>query len=198
MQVESLAIPGLLLLTPQVFADERGFFFESWNAPRFAQLLAADASQVSTDLPFVQDNHSRSARGVLRGLHYQLPPHPQGKLVRCSAGEIFDVVVDLRRGSATFCRWVGLRLNAAKHQQLWVPPGFAHGFLSLEDDSEVLYKTTDVWHRECERCLRWDDPALAIAWPLDELGATSALNLSDKDAVAPGLAELEAAGEVFP
>jgi dTDP-4-dehydrorhamnose 3,5-epimerase len=198
MQVESLAIPGLLLLTPQVFADERGFFFESWNAPRFAQLLAADASQVSTDLQFVQDNHSRSARGVLRGLHYQLPPHPQGKLVRCSAGEIFDVVVDLRRSSATFGRWVGLRLNAAHHQQLWVPPGFAHGFLSLEDGSEVLYKTTDVWYRECERCLRWDDPSLAIAWPLEELGAASALNLSDKDAVAPGLAELEGAGELFP
>ena len=152
----------------------------------------------ASDLAFVQDNHSRSARGVLRGLHFQLPPHPQGKLVRCSVGEIFDVAVDLRRGSSTFGRSVGLRLSASNHQQLWVPPGFAHGFLSLEEDSEVLYKTTDVWHRECERSLRWDDPALAIAWPLDAIAAAEGPTLSDKDAAAPGLAELVAAGEVFP
>ena len=198
MQVESLAIPGLLLFTPQVFEDERGFFFESWNGSRFAEALAADASQPCADLRFVQDNHSRSARGVLRGLHFQLPPHPQGKLVRCGAGEIFDVAVDLRRGSATFGRWLGVRLSAANHQQLWVPPGFAHGFLSLEEGSEVLYKTTDVWHRQCERSLRWDDPALAIAWPLEVCAAAGGPNLSNKDAAAPLLGELVAAGEVFP
>lgn len=198
MQIEPLSIPGLLLLTPQVFEDERGFFFESWNGARFAQALASDPGQPSSDLQFVQDNHSCSARGVLRGLHFQLPPHPQGKLVRCIAGEIFDVAVDLRRGAATFGRWLGVRLSGANHQQLWVPPGFAHGFLSLQDGSEVLYKTTDVWHRECERSLRWDDPALAIAWPLAELQSEAGPNLSGKDAVAPRLEELVAAAEVFP
>ena len=198
MQVEALAIPGLLLLTPQVFGDDRGFFFESWNGPRFAQALAANAGQPSAEVQFVQDNHSRSARGVLRGLHYQLPPHPQGKLVRCCAGEIFDVAVDLRRGSATFGRWAGVRLSAANHRQLWVPPGFAHGFLSLAENSEVLYKTTDVWYRECERSLRWDDPAIAIAWPLEDLEGPSGPSLSDKDAEAPRLEELVAAGEVYP
>lgn len=198
MQAESLAIPGLLLLTPQVFEDDRGFFFESWNASRFAQVLASAGNQASSPVEFVQDNHSRSARGVLRGLHFQLPPHPQGKLVRCSAGEIFDVAVDLRRGSATFGRWVGVRLSAANHQQLWVPPGFAHGFLSLKPDSEVLYKTTDVWHRDSERSLRWDDPALAIAWPLEASGLEAGPSLSGKDAEAPLLQELVEAGDVFP
>ena len=198
MKCESLGIPGLLLLTPQVFEDDRGFFFESWNAARFAQALAAEAGQPTTELQFVQDNHSCSARGVLRGLHFQLPPHPQGKLVRCTAGEIFDVAVDLRRGSPTFGRWLGVRLSGANHQQLWVPPGFAHGFLSLQDGSEVLYKTTDVWHRECERSLLWDDPAMAIAWPLADLQIEAGPSLSGKDAVAPRLAELVAAGEVFP
>lgn len=198
MQAESLAIPGLLLLTPQVFEDDRGFFFESWNASRFAQALASAGNQASSPVEFVQDNHSRSARGVLRGLHFQLPPHAQGKLVRCSAGEIFDVAVDLRRGSATFGRWVGVRLSATNHQQLWVPPGFAHGFLSLEHGSEVLYKTTDVWHRECERSLRWDDPALAIAWPQETNGLEAAPSLSGKDAEAPLLEELVEAGDVFP
>jgi len=198
MQIEPLSIPGLLLLTPQVFADDRGFFFESWNATRFAQALLADPGQPSSEVRFVQDNHSCSARGVLRGLHFQLPPHPQGKLVRCTAGEIFDVAVDLRRGSPTFGRWLGVRLSGANHQQLWVPPGFAHGFLSLQDGSEVLYKTTDVWHRECERSLLWNDPAMAITWPLAELQIEAGPSLSGKDAVAPRLAELVAAGEVFP
>jgi dTDP-4-dehydrorhamnose 3,5-epimerase len=188
----------LLLLTPQVFEDERGFFFESWNAARFSKALLADPGQPSSEVQFVQDNHSRSARGVLRGLHFQLPPHPQGKLVRCTAGEIFDVAVDLRRGAPTFGRWVGVRLSAANHKQLWVPPGFAHGFLSLQDGSEVLYKTTDVWHRECERSLLWDDPAIAIAWPLADHQIEAGPSLSGKDAVAPRLEELVAAGEVFP
>jgi dTDP-4-dehydrorhamnose 3,5-epimerase len=198
MQIEPLSIPGLLLLTPQVFEDERGFFFESWNAARFSKALLADPGQPSSEVQFVQDNHSRSARGVLRGLHFQLPPHPQGKLVRCTAGEIFDVAVDLRRGAPTFGRWVGVRLSAANHKQLWVPPGFAHGFLSLQDGSEVLYKTTDVWHRECERSLLWDDPAIAIAWPLADHQIEAGPSLSGKDAVAPRLEELVAAGEVFP
>jgi len=134
----------------------------------------------------VQDNHSRSRQGVLRGLHWQLPPHPQGKLVRCVVGEILDVAVDLRRSSATFGQWAGARLSAENHQQLWIPAGFAHGFVTLSDQAEVLYKTTDVWNRESERALRWDDPQMAIAWPLAQP------ILSDKDGVAPLLAELPA------
>jgi len=181
-----VALEGPLLLTPRVFGDGRGFFLESWNQQAF-NATAADTS-------FVQDNHSRSSRGVLRGLHYQLPPHPQGKLVRCVVGEIFDVAVDIRRGSPSFGQWVGAVLSAENHQQLWVPPGFAHGFLTLSEQAEVLYKTTDFWSRECERAIRWDDPALAIAWPVEILaGAESeftAPQLSEKDAAAPLLAEL--------
>ena len=176
-------IAGPLLITPRVFGDERGFFFESWNQRMFAAALEADG-QAAPD--FVQDNHSRSSQGVLRGLHYQLPPHPQAKLVRCVQGEIFDVAVDLRRSSATFGQWVGARLSAANHQQLWVPVGFAHGFLTLSEHAEVLYKTTDFWSRDCERAIRWNDPQLAIAWP----PSPQAPLLSDKDAVAPDLADL--------
>jgi dTDP-4-dehydrorhamnose 3,5-epimerase len=181
-------IAGPLLITPRVFGDERGFFFESWNQHTFAAALEADG-QAAPD--FVQDNHSRSSQGVLRGLHYQLPPHPQAKLVRCMQGEIFDVAVDLRRGSATFGHWVGARLSAANHQQLWVPVGFAHGFLTLSEHAEVLYKTTDFWSRDCERAIRWNDPQLAIAWPPQEgVAAPEAPLLSDKDAAAPALAGL--------
>ena len=189
MQAERLttssgeAMQGPLLLTPRVFGDARGFFFESWNQQRWEQLLVADGQAA---LPFVQDNHSRSALGVLRGLHLQIPPTPQGKLVRCVSGEIFDVAVDLRPQSASFGQWVGARLSADNHQQLWVPVGFAHGFLTLSEQAEVLYKTTDFWSRECERAIRWDDPTLAIAWPLQGLE----VQLSDKDAVAPHWAEL--------
>ncbi len=183
-----LALAGPLLLTPRLFGDDRGFFFESWNQRTFERLAGPGA--------FVQDNQSRSAKGVLRGLHYQLPPKPQGKLVRCVVGEIFDVVVDLRRSSPTFRHWVGTRLNAVTHQQLWVPPGFAHGFLTLSDQAEVLYKTSDYWSKECERAIRWDDPELAIAWPLAVLGGTT-LQLSEKDGDAPLLAAL-APGELFP
>ena len=170
-------VQGPLLLTPRVFGDERGFFFESWNQHAF--------NAAAGDTAFVQDNHSRSSRGVLRGLHYQLPPHPQGKLVRCVLGEIFDVAVDLRWGSQSFGHWVGAHLSAENHQQLWVPAGFAHGFLTLSEHAEVLYKTTDFWSRDCERALRWDDPELAIAWPL----AGVPPQLSEKDAVAPLLVE---------
>jgi len=180
-------VQGPLLLTPRVLGDERGFFFESWNQQAF--------NAAAGDTAFVQDNHSRSSRGVLRGLHYQLPPHPQGKLVRCVLGEIFDVAVDIRRSSPTFGQWVGAVLSADNKQQLWVPAGFAHGFLTLSEQAEVLYKTTDFWSRECERAIRWDDPQLAIAWPLEAL-AGAELQLSEKDAVAPLLAEL-AEGDLF-
>ena len=186
-----LAVQGLLLLTPWVFGDERGFFFESWNQRAFAAALEAEGQLALT---FVQDNHSRSSRGVLLGLHVQLPPHPQGKLVRCVVGEIFDVAVDIRHGSTTFGQWVGAHLSAVNHQQFWVPPGFAHGFLTLSDKAEVLYKTTDFWSCDCERAIRWDDPEVVIAWPLEALTggmpALEAPQLSDKDAVAPLLADL--------
>ena len=182
------SMAGPLLITPRVFGDDRGFFFESWNQRAFAAALEADGQPVAD---FVQDNHSRSSCGVLRGLHYQLPPHPQGKLVRCVLGEIFDVAVDIRRGSASFGQWVGARLSAANHQQLWVPAGFAHGFLTLSEHAEVLYKTTDFWSRDCERAIRWDDPQVAIAWPQGQAAPAPATPLlSDKDAVAPLLADL--------
>ena len=187
MQAEALttasgiALQGPLLLTPRVFGDERGFFLESWNQQAF--------NAAAGDTAFVQDNHSRSSRGVLRGLHYQLPPHPQGKLVRCVLGEIFDVAVDIRRSSPSFGQWVGAVLSADNKQQLWVPAGFAHGFLTLSEQAEVLYKTTDFWSRECERAIRWDDPALAIAWPQEAL-AGALTQLSEKDGAAPLLAEL--------
>jgi dTDP-4-dehydrorhamnose 3,5-epimerase len=179
-----LPLVGPLLMTPRVFGDERGFFFESWNQRAFMAALEADGQPAPP--VFVQDNHSRSSRGVLRGLHYQLPPHPQGKLVRCVLGEIFDVAVDLRRGSSTFGQWVGATLSSANHRQLWVPAGFAHGFFTLSEHAEVLYKTTDFWNRDCERAIRWDDPQLAIAWPqLESAGSAGTPVLSEKDAVAP-------------
>ena len=182
---------GPLLLTPHVFADPRGFFYESWNQRTFVEALQADGQPARS---FVQDNHSRSSRGVLRGMHYQLPPHPQGKLVRCVLGEIFDVAVDLRRDSTTFGSWVGARLSDQNHQQLWVPEGFAHGFLTLSEHAEVLYKTTDFWSRDCERAIRWDDPQLGVAWPpLDATAESSAPLLSEKDAAAPRLAALGSA-----
>jgi dTDP-4-dehydrorhamnose 3,5-epimerase len=195
MQVEQLCtasgvpMQGPLLITPQVFGDDRGFFFESWNQRRFDQA-------VGTPTTFCQDNHSRSSRGVLRGLHYQLEPEPQGKLVRCTAGAIFDVVVDLRRSSTSFGQWVGAELSAENHQQLWVPVGLAHGFLTMSESAEVLYKASGFWSKSCERSLRWDDPQLAIRWPLDRLYGDAPL-LAEKDAAAPSLAEAVTAGEVF-
>ena len=191
-------VQGPLLITPQVFGDSRGYFFESWNERRFgAELIASGCSEDEVQaLRFRQDNHSRSSRGVLRGLHFQLPPEPQGKLVRCSFGSIFDVAVDLRRQSSTYGQWVGATLSADNHQQLWVPVGFAHGFLTLSEVAEVQYKASGFWNRECERSLRWDDPALAIQWPLEQLSGV-APSLAEKDAEAPKLAVLEAANEVF-
>lgn len=182
-----------LLLTPTVFADERGFLFESWNQRSFAEALGLPPEQAPV---FVQDNHSRSLQGVLRGLHYQLPPHAQGKLVRCVLGEIFDVVMDLRCASFSFGQWAGAMLSADNKQQLWAPQGFAHGFLTLSAQAEVLYKTSDFWCKECERAIRWDDPQLAIAWPLDLLGGIEPL-LADKDGNAILLAEALASGQLF-
>jgi dTDP-4-dehydrorhamnose 3,5-epimerase len=180
---------GPLLITPQVFGDDRGFFYESWNQRRFDEAVGASVF-------FAQDNHSRSSRGVLRGLHYQLEPEPQGKLVRCPVGEIFDVAVDVRRSSATFGQWVAARLSAESHNQLWVPVGFAHGFLTLSETAEVQYKASGYWSKACERSIRWSDPQLAIDWPVDVLGGSEPL-LAEKDAAAPTLAEALAAGEVF-
>jgi dTDP-4-dehydrorhamnose 3,5-epimerase len=168
--VTPTAIGDVLVLEPKVFGDARGFFLESYNQRDFAQ---ASGLQVN----FVQDNHSRSSRGVLRGLHYQIQ-HPQGKLVRVTQGEVFDVVVDMRRSSTTFGRWVGETLSGTNHKQMWVPPGCAHGFVVLSDSADFLYKTTDYWYPEHERSVLWNDPDLAIAWPLQGLQPT----LAAKDA----------------
>ena len=181
MQVVTTALPDVLILEPKVFGDERGFFFESFNARQFTEATGLHRE-------FVQDNHSRSAKGVLRGLHYQVQ-QAQGKLVRVTAGEVFDVAVDLRRSSPTFGRWVGVHLSAGNKRQLWVPEGFAHGFVVLSEFAEFLYKTTDYYAPEHERCIRWDDPTLAIDWPL-----TEAPQLSAKDQA--GLSFHDAA--VFP
>jgi dTDP-4-dehydrorhamnose 3,5-epimerase len=178
MKVTRTAIDGLLILEPQVFGDERGFFLESFNQKAF------DA-EVGSEVQFVQDTHSRSSRGVLRGLHYQLPPHAQGKLVRVTQGSVFDVAVDLRRSSPSFGRWVGVELSGRNHRQLWLPPGLAHGFLVISDDTDFLYKTTNYYAPEAERCVRWDDSAIGIDWPA--LGCAPLL--STKDTAAPALAD---------
>ena len=158
--VTPTVLPDVLILEPKVFGDDRGFFFESFNARDFAQLTGLDVQ-------FVQDNHSRSAKNVLRGLHYQIQ-HPQGKLVRVTQGAVFDVAVDMRRSSPNFGKWAGVELSADNKRQLWVPPGFAHGFVVLSDTAEFLYKTTDYWFPEFERSLRWNDPQVDIAWPIQE------------------------------
>ena len=169
MNVRPTSIPDVLIVEPKVFGDDRGFFLESFHKRRLEEA-------VGRPLDFVQDNHSLSAKGVLRGLHYQLP-RPQAKLVRVVRGEVFDVAVDLRRGSPTFGRWVVEVLSADNKLQMWIPEGFAHGFLVLSEAAEVLYKTTDYWHPEHERCIRWDDPDLAIAWPA--LGAPPTVSAKD-------------------
>jgi len=177
MKVSDTELPGVRLIEPRVFGDDRGFFLETWNAASFAA--------AGLDVAFVQDNHSRSQRGVLRGLHYQVVA-PQGKLVRVTAGAVFDVAVDLRRSSPHFGRWTGHELSAANKAMLWIPPGFAHGFLVLSDEADFLYKCTALYAPEHDRALRWDDPALAIDWPLDRPPLLSA-----KDAAAPLLADAE-------
>ncbi|RZU47282.1 dTDP-4-dehydrorhamnose 3,5-epimerase [Fluviicoccus keumensis] len=181
MRVLPTPIPDLLLIEPRLFGDDRGFFMESFNEARFAALTGCDVR-------FVQDNHSRSSRHVLRGLHYQIR-QPQGKLVRVVAGEVLDVAVDLRRSSPTFGRWAGFRLSAENHRQLWLPPGFAHGFVVLSPSADFLYKTTDYYAPEHERTIRWDDPDLAIDW-----GLSVAPALSGKDAAAAWFRD----AEVFP
>ena len=181
MRATPTAIADVMLLEPKVHGDARGFFLESWNRQAFARA-------VGRDVQFVQDNHSSSARGVLRGLHYQVV-RPQAKLVRVVEGEVFDVAVDLRRASPTFGRWVGERLSAENHRMLWIPEGFAHGFLVLSERAQFLYKTSDYYAPEGDRALRWNDPAIGIAWPL---AAEPVLSL--KDAQAP----LLAAAETFP
>lgn len=182
MKVLPTALPGVLLIEPAVFGDDRGWFMESYHAGRLRDAFAENGT--GDPGPFVQDNHSLSMRGVVRGLHYQLPPQAQGKLVRVVRGAVFDVAVDIRRGSPTFGRWVGVELSEANRLQAWIPPGFAHGFAALADGTELLYKCTAPYARDCERSIAWNDPALAIAWPV----APSDARLSPKDAVAPALA----------
>ncbi len=182
MHVIPTALVGVLVLEPRVFGDDRGFFMESYNRRSFAQATGLD-------IDFVQDNHSRSRRGVLRGLHYQLR-QPQGKLVRVTHGAVFDVAVDIRRGSPTFGRWVGVELSADNHRQLWVPPGLAHGFVVLSDSADFLYKTTDYYAPEHERSIAWDDPAIGIDWPLAAHGITAPL-LSAKDRAGQPLSRAE-------
>ncbi|MBU0750979.1 MAG: dTDP-4-dehydrorhamnose 3,5-epimerase [Gammaproteobacteria bacterium] len=176
MKITPTALPEVMLLEPRVFGDARGFFFESFNLRAFGEATGLEPV-------FVQDNHSKSAQNVLRGLHYQIR-QPQGKLVRVTAGVVFDVAVDIRKGSPTFGQWVGDILSAENRKQLWIPPDFAHGFLVLSDSAEFLYKTTDYWAPEHERCIRWDDPQLAIEWPLQGEPV-----LSGKDAAGVSLAE---------
>ncbi len=177
--VTQTRLPEVLILEPKVFGDDRGFFFESFNARDFAQCTGLD-------MQFVQDNHSKSAKGVLRGLHYQIQ-HPQGKLVRVTQGAVFDVAVDLRRSSPNFGKWEGVLLSENNKRQLWVPPGFAHGFLVTSDSAEFLYKTTDYWHPEFERSLLWNDPTVGVQWPVDTVPLLAA---KDRDAVTLNNAEL--------
>lgn len=178
MKIYPETLADVLMIEPKVFGDARGFFFESFNRRVFREATGMD-------LDFVQDNHSRSSRGVLRGLHYQVR-HAQGKLVQVVRGRIFDVAVDIRRSSPTCKRWAGTELSEDDHRQLWIPPGFAHGFLVLSDTADVLYKTTDYWYPEHERCIHWDDPDLGITWPI-----TGPLTISAKDAQGVRFAEAE-------
>jgi dTDP-4-dehydrorhamnose 3,5-epimerase len=180
-----LATPEVMLLEPKVFGDERGFFLESFNARAFQ-------AATGLDVQFVQDNHSRSARGVLRGLHYQIR-QPQGKLVRVVRGSVYDVTVDVRRSSPTFGRWVGAELSEQNQHQLWVPPGFAHGFIVLSDSADFLYKTTEYYAPEHERCIAWNDAEIGVTWPLARTGLAAPV-LSAKDAKGSRLSE----AEVFP
>ena len=179
MNATELAIPGVFVLEPKVFGDERGFFFESFNANVFEQLTGR-----STD--FVQDNHSRSSRGVFRGLHFQLAPRAQAKLVRVVQGEIFDVAVDVRPESKTFGRWVSQTLSAENKKQMWIPEGFAHGFLTMSETAEVLYKTNGLYAPEFERCVQWNDASIGIDWPM-----TSGLVISEKDRAGQALSECQ-------
>lgn len=174
MNIISTTLNDVFIFEPKVFGDERGFFLESWNEKNFAD--------AGFDLKFVQDNHSRSARGILRGMHYQ-QEHTQGKLVRVTSGSVFDVAVDLRRGSSTLGKWFGVELSAENHRMLWVPPGFAHGFYVISDYADFLYKCTDIYHPDSEVSLAWDDPTVGITWPLD-LGGEPQLSAKDSEGLA--------------
>lgn len=185
MNVTQTAIPDVLVIEPDVFGDERGFFFESFNQKKFEQVIGKEVR-------FVQDNHSKSAGGVLRGLHYQLPPHAQGKLVRVVQGEVFDVAVDIRKNSPTFGQWVGEILSAENKKQLWIPEGFAHGFLTLSETAEFLYKTTDYYAPDSETSIIWDDTQLNIDWP-----KSNQILLSQKDKLSPTLMQQSEIGRLF-
>lgn len=178
MKIITTTLPDLLLIEPTVHGDDRGFFMESYNAEKFNELVGRDIS-------FVQDNHSRSVKNVLRGLHFQKHPAAQGKLVRCTYGEVYDVVVDLRISSPGFKKWFGVNLSSSNKKQLWIPEGFAHGFLVLSDEAEFMYKTTAFYSPENDRCLKWDDTTIGVKWPIG-----NELHLSDKDANGDSLAQL--------
>jgi len=186
---KGISIEGPLVFTPDIYSDSRGLFFESWNRKKYEENLP-DTVQ------FVQDNHSESSQGVLRGMHYQIEPYPQGKLVRCIKGSIFDVAVDIRKSSSTFSEWVGIELNQKNKKQLWIPCGFAHGFLTLSESAEVLYKASGYWNKDCERTIQWNDKAFNIQWPIEKLNISDPL-LSDKDANASSLEELLKNDELF-
>ena len=186
---KGIFIEGPLVFTPDIYSDSRGLFFESWNRKKYEENL-------SDTVHFVQDNHSESSQGVLRGMHYQIEPYPQGKLVRCIKGSIFDVAVDIRKSSSTFSEWVGIELNQKNKKQLWIPCGFAHGFLTLSESAEVLYKASGYWNKDCERTIQWNDKAFNIKWPIEKLNISDPL-LSDKDANASSLEELLNNDELF-
>jgi dTDP-4-dehydrorhamnose 3,5-epimerase len=177
-KISATALPEVVIIEPEIFGDARGLFYESFNSCAFSE-------HVKADVAFVQDNHSHSARGVLRGLHYQIE-HAQGKLVRVVEGEVFDVAVDIRKNSPRFGRWAGVRLSAENRRQMWVPAGFAHGFVVLSESAQCLYKTTDYWHPEHQRCIAWNDPDIGIQWPVDFEPVLSA-----NDANAPSLADAD-------
>lgn len=179
MKLIQTSIPDVVIIEPAVFGDDRGWFMESFNQFRFNDALTQLGLPVPG--PFVQDNHSCSKAGVLRGLHYQLPPHAQGKLVRVVKGSALDVAVDIRKGSPTFGQWVAVELSASNHKQMWIPEGFAHGFVALEDDTHFLYKTTDVYAKDCERSILWSDPEIGVDWAMGDLMP----NLAAKDLQAP-------------
>ena len=174
---KGIEMNGPILLKPKVFRDERGFFYESWNEHSWEGILK---TYNQTYKSFVQDNHSKSIKGVLRGLHFQKDPFPQGKLIRCIIGEIFDVAVDIRKNSSTFGDWIGTRLSSTNKNQFWIPEGFAHGFLTLTDIAEVNYKTTNLWNKNCEECLLWEDKNIGIEWPTHEYNIEN-LFISSKD-----------------
>ena len=175
---DNLEIEGPLIIEPKIFEDKRGFFFESWNRRDWEEILKID-NQSSEN--FVQDNHSKSSKGTLRGLHFQRIPSAQGKLVRCIKGEIFDVAVDLRKSSSTFCKYVGVRLNNKNKEQLWIPKGFAHGFLTVSDYAEVNYKTTDYWDSKNEKTIIWDEKMFNVEWPLEEINFNISLSIKDQN-----------------